>query len=173
MAMVVENQVQQVQNLTDQITEVLEYMAGLQKTYTDKTIDNKISDYSADLGKTKDELQALVKSLDGLDFKEDGKIDPKVITAKVAQNEADMKVARESLADVKSKLTDMEAAIKNGGNVDLTDVDAKIKAVKDEVEAVKAKVQGFDGKFADQQKQLDALKLDVEKLKANLKNTII
>ena len=167
MAMVVENQVQ---SLTDQITEVLEYMAGLQKTYTDKTIDGKISEYSADLGKTKDELQALVKSLDGLDFKEDGKIDPSVITAKVAQTEADMKIAREGLAEVKSKLTDMEAAVKNGGNVDLTDVYSKIKEVKTEVEAVKTAVQGFDGKFAAQQKQIDALKLDVEKLKANLKS---
>ena len=58
-----------IQNLTDKLTEIFEYMAELQKKYTDNKVSTEIENYVKDLEVTKEELKALVKALDNLDFK--------------------------------------------------------------------------------------------------------
>jgi len=156
--------------LTDQISEVLVYMANLQKKYTDETIDAKIEDYVKDLGATKEELKALVEALDGLDFKEDGKIDAGVITAKVANNEAEVKVTKDEIEKVKEVLSKVEKSVESLENngVDLTPVYNEITSVKNDVANLTTRVETLENTVKTQQTQIEALQLDVAKLKANV-----
>ena len=121
-----------IQNLTDKLTEIFEYMAELQKKYTDNKVSTEIENYVKDLEVTKEELKALVKALDNLDFKEDGKIDANVITAKVASNEAEIKVTKENIESLKETIVNIKNSIQSLENtgVDLTPVYNDITAVK-------------------------------------------
>ena len=158
--------------LTDQISDVLVYKADLQKKYTNKTIDTKIENYVKDLGATKDELKALLKSLDGLDFKEDGKIDASVITAKLANNEAETKVAKDEIEKLKEILVKIEKSIKSleTNEVDLNPVYDIINKIKNKINQNESdltnKISKLKNIVKKQQDQIEALQLDVAKLKA-------
>ena len=113
-------------NLTSILITLFKAFAEETKIFIDQDFENKIKTYVEDLGKTKNELKELVKALDSLDFKEDGQIDVKVLTAKIASNEA-------AIAEIKNVLAALQQAEQlNEKNIDQvrTDLESKIKDLK-------------------------------------------
>jgi len=150
--------------LTEQILDIMSYASDLQKKYTDGKVTEEVEKYDAELSKTRDDLQALIEALDSLDFKEDGKIDAKVITAKVAQNEADIKVNKDTIAEVDAKVAKVQETLDNAGvasSEDIAQIKEDLKTVKDNIEDLENRVKANEDKIAD-------LALDVEKIKAEL-----
>jgi len=169
MSIVTTQPVNQPSDLTSQLTEVLKYFAGLEKDFVNKTVTDSFSKFEEKLGTTSTELQNLVKSLDGLDFKEDGKIDPTVITGKVATLEASVKT-------LKDQISSMESTTDNTSSEDVKKLQAQINSMKIDVDDIKTKVLAkitdrvstLEGNVTNLTDRVDALELDVKKIKADL-----
>ena len=117
-------------NLTNLLITLFKAFAEETKIFVDREFENKIKAYVEDLDKTKDELKELVKALDSLNFKEDGQIDVKVLTAKVASNEA-------AVAEIKNILATLQQAEQlNEKTIDQVkiDLESKIKDIKTQIE---------------------------------------
>jgi len=146
-----------VMTLTDTLKQVIEYLAEAQKKYTDR----KIEDFVVDLGKTKDELKNLVAALDDLDFKEDGKVDAKVITAKVTELEAAVKTLQNNIS--------------NQGATVSADVNKEIEAIKADISDIKNnliakltdRVNTIEEKLANMEIDINSLKAKVDEIYSN------
>ena len=150
--------------LTEQILDIMSYASDLQKKYTDGKVTEEVEKYNVELSKTRDDLQALIEALDSLDFKEDGKIDAKVITAKVAQNEADVKVNKDTIAKVDAKLAKVQETLDNAGVASSKD----IAQIKEDLKTVKGNIEDLENRVKTNEDKIANLTLDVEKIKADL-----
>ncbi len=166
--------------LTDQLMDIISYLADAEKKFIDTTVDGKvskaindtISKYETELGKTKDDLQNLVKSLDGLDFKEDGQIDVKVITGKVANLEA-------SIKSINDKIDSIVSASNNGetvSSVEVTKLESDIKIITSDIKDIKDKiiadltnrVTTLETNYTALEKRVSDLEVNIEKIKAQI-----
>jgi len=149
-----------VMTLTDTLKQVIEYLAEAQKKYTDR----KIEDLVADLGKTKDELKNLVAALDGLDFKEDGVVDVKVITTKVAELEAAVKTLQNNISNQSTTVS--------------IDVNKEIEAIKADISDIKNnliakltdRVNTIEEKLTNMEIDINSLKAKVDEIYSNNSN---
>ena len=171
--------------LTDQLMDIISYLADAEKKFVNTTIDGKvskaineaISKYEVELGKTKDDLQNLVKSLDGLDFKEDGQIDVKVITGKVTNLEA-------SIKSINDKIDSIVSASNSGETVssdEVTKLEADIKIITSDIKDIKDKiiadltnrVTTLETNYTSLEKRVSDLEVDVEKIKAQIDKSFV
>ena len=171
--------------LTDQLMDIISYLADAEKKFINTTVDGKvskaindtISKYETELGKTKDDLQNLVKSLDGLDFKEDGQIDVKVITGKVANLEA-------SIKSINDKIDSIVSAANNGETVssdEVTKLESDIKIITSDIKDIKDKiiadltnrVTTLETNYTSLEKRVSDLEVDVEKIKAQIDKSFV
>ena len=166
--------------LTDQLMDIISYLADAEKKFINTTVDGKvskaindtISKYETELGKTKDDLQNLVKSLDGLDFKEDGQIDVKVITGKVTNLEA-------SIKSINDKIDSIVSAANNGETVssdEVTKLESDIKIITSDIKDIKDKiiadltnrVTTLETNYIALEKRVSDLEVNIEKIKAQI-----
>jgi len=166
-------------NLTEQLMDIISYLAEAQKKFVNKTVDSKINEtiskYEEELGKTKNELEELVKALDNLDFKEDGKIDPKVITGKVADLEAAVNTIKEKIENLSITNND-EAASDDVQKLeaDIKIIQTDIKEIKDKIiAALTERVDALEKNVSDLQKQVNNLQVDVDKIKAQIDKSFV
>ena len=159
-----------VQSLTDQLTEVLSYLVDLQKGYTDNKVQAEVEKYNEELGKTRDDLKALVDALDALDFKEDGEIDAAVITAKVAENAAAVEVVKAEAATVKSDIENIKNLLDNESlnSEDITSIKQDINTLKSSVESLTQKAEDIATRVQNTETDIENMKLDITQLKANV-----
>ena len=152
--------------LTDQILDIMSYASNLQKQYTDNKVTQEVEKYDAELSKTRDDLKALIDALDALDFKEDGEIDAKIITAKVAENEASVKVNKDEIDEVKTKINKIQETIDNAGVASSED----IAQIKEDLDTIKVNIDSIEDRIKNNEDKIAELVLDVEKIKAGLAN---
>jgi len=146
-----------VTTLTDTLKQVIEYLAEAQKNYTNK----KVEEFVADLGKTKDELKNLISALDGLDFKEDGQVDAKVITAKVAELEATVKTLQDNISN-------QSASVSDNISKEIETIKSDISDIKDNLIAkLTERVNTIEEKLANMEVDLNTLKSKVDELYAD------
>ena len=148
--------------LTQVLVDLFKYFVTETKGFVDKEFEAKIKDYVADLGKTKDELKNLVQALDGLDFADDGKIDVKTVTAKIASNEAAAKELKDAITRIDASLTDIKKDIQTQIDelkTNIKEISTKSNsASSQEIEDLKSRVSTIE----------EILNIDVEEVKKSI-----
>jgi len=169
------------ETMTEILIELFQYFGSMSKKY----ILDQIAKSNAEIGKTKEELESLVKALDGLDFKEDGQIDVKTLTSKIALTEADVETLKKTLDNIKNDVqgeiekanVQVKADLKDLLNKEISDVKAALESeikVASNGGLTEADVEKIvDAKVAPLKDQIKSLQVDMDKVKAELaKNSV-
>jgi uncharacterized coiled-coil protein SlyX len=161
--------------LTEQINDIVIYAAQLQKAYTDKKVneavtkssietDKKLKAYEVELeekiGKTRDELAALVSSLDNIDFVEDGKIDASVLTKKIADLDSSIEIMKNNIDKLNKNLEDKINTLKTNTESSIDEINS---SVEDRIKTLENKVALHDKEFQRVDTDIFEIREDLDK----------